>query len=158
MRTSLLRRIKSILFLFAAGVAVIGSAPTADADTRMWEIGGEGSVWRDAALNSTAISFDTPGTIQLVGFNPSDNIVGQLQWGEGYPLDFIDELAAARVWDNVPFKQSNLPLVDGNPTTSSDIRFKDFGVLQAGRTFFFDLGTRFPVFGSLAVAQPGSFQ
>ena len=140
-RTPLLRRIKLIFPLVAAVVC----AATAHGDTRLWEVGGDGPAWRDAELHSTAISFDSPGAIQLVGFNPSDNIVGQLKWDEGFPLDFVDELAAARVWDNVPFKQSNLPLVDGDPTTSSDIRFKDFGVLQAGRTFFFDLGTRFPV-------------
>ena len=80
-------------------------------------MGGEGLSWRDNELNSTAISFDTPGAIQLVGFNPNDNIVRQLSWTEGFPQDFVSEAAEARVWDNVPFKQSNIPLVDGNPAT-----------------------------------------
>ena len=80
-----------------------------------------------------------------MGFNPNDNIVRQLRWTEGFPLDFVSEVAEARVWDNVPFKQTNAPLVDGDVQTSSENRFKEFGVLQAGRAFFFDLGTRLPI-------------
>ena len=49
------------------------------------------------------------------------------------------------MWDNVPFKQTNAPLVDGDVQTSSENRFKEFGALQAGRAFFFDLGTRLPI-------------
>jgi hypothetical protein len=108
-------------------------------------VGADGLSWREQEQSSTAIRFDPTGSIQLVDFNTDDNIVEQLRWGEGFPLDFISELAGARIWDNVPFKQSNAPLVDGDPSTSSQNRFKEFGVLQAGRTFFLDLGTRFPI-------------
>ena len=128
---------------FAAAVAWWATA--AEGEVRQWELGGAGRSWQDDELNSTAISFDAAGAIQLVGFNPNDNIVRQLRWSEGFPLDFVSEVAEARVWDNVPFKQSNAPLVDGDAQTSSENRFKDFGVLQAGRAFFFDLGTRFPI-------------
>ena len=126
-------------------IAVACLATAARGEVRQWALGDEGLSWRDNELNSTAISFDVPGAIQLVGFNPSDNIVQQLNWSEGFPSNFIAEAAKARVWDNVPFKQSNIPLIDGDLATSSESRFKDFGVLQAGRTFFFDLGTRFPI-------------
>ena len=136
---------KSFTPAFTAFIAVVCLATAAQGEVLQWQLGDGGLSWRDNELNSTAISFDTPGAIQLVGFNPNDNIVGQLNWSEGFPQDFVSETAEARVWDNVPFKQSNLPLVDDDPATSSESRFKDFGVLQAGRTFFFDLGTRFPV-------------
>lgn len=126
-------------------VGVAGLAAAAAGEVREWELGGAGRSWRGDELNSTAISFATAGAIELVGFNPSDNIVRQLRWTEGFPLDFVGEVAEARVWDNVPFKQSNAPLVDGDVQTSSENRFKEFGVLQAGRAFFFDLGTRLPV-------------
>ena len=97
--------------------------------------GGRGRSWKDDELHSTAISFDVAGAIQLVGFNPNDNIVRQLRWTEGFPLDFVSEVAEARVWDNVPFKQTNAPLVDGDAQTSSENRFKEFGVLQAAGPF-----------------------
>jgi hypothetical protein len=125
-------------------VLLVLLAASANSEVRRWELGGEGLSWRSNELNSTAISYGVPGSIQLVGFNSNDNIVQQLKWTEGHPLDFIEE-AGARVWDNVPFKQSNTPLIDGDLLTSSDIRFKEFGLLQGGRRFFFDLGTRFPV-------------
>ena len=116
----------------------------AQAELKEWELGGGGLSWRGEEQSSTAISF-AGNAIELVGFNPDENIVGILNWIEGYPLDFVAERADASVWDNVPFKQSNIPLVDGDPSTSSDNRFKEFGRLQSSRTFFFDLGTRFPV-------------
>ena len=140
-----MRTYRSIAPILIAVIAIAWLATAAQSEVLQWELGGAGLSWRDSELNSTAISFNVPGAIELVGFNPNDNIFRQLTWSEGFPQDFIGELAEARVWDNVPFKQSNIPLVDGDPTTSSAGRFKDFGVLQAGRTFFFDLGTRFPV-------------
>lgn len=133
------------LFFVAAVAVVAWGATAAEGEVRQWELGGAGRAWKDDELNSTAISFGTAGAIQLVGFNPSDNIVRQLTWSEGFPVDFVREVAEARVWDNVPFKQTNAPLVDGDAQTSSENRFKEFGVLQAGRAFFFDLGTRLPI-------------
>lgn len=117
----------------------------AGAELREWQLGGEGLSWSQNELNSTAVSFDAFGAIQLVGFTPDENIVTRLSWTEGHPRDFVEERAQARIWDNVPFKQSNIPLVDGDPLTSSENRFKEFGRLQNGRKFFLDLGTRFPV-------------
>ncbi|MYI63603.1 MAG: hypothetical protein F4105_18500, partial [Gemmatimonadetes bacterium] len=109
--------------LFCASRALVGVAWLAAAavgEVRQWELGGAGRSWKDDELNSTAISFDAAGAIQLVGFNPNDNIVRQLRWTEGFPLDFVSEVAEARVWDNVPFKQTNVPLVDGDLQTSSE--------------------------------------
>ena len=117
----------------------------AGAEVHQWQIGSDGLSWKDQQLSSTAISFENPGAIELVGFNQYDNIVQKLDWTEGTPLNYTDELSKARIWDNVPFKQSNMPLVDGNISTSNKNRFKEFGVLQAGRAFFLDLGTRFPI-------------
>ena len=52
---------------FAAAVAWWATA--AEGEVRQWELGGAGRSWQDDELNSTAISFDAAGAIQLVGFN-----------------------------------------------------------------------------------------
>lgn len=111
---------------------------------RQWEAGGEGFSWEGQKLSATAISFDIPGTIQLVGFRSQDNIIPRLPWIDDFPTDFIAERAQAHIWDNLPLKRPNLPIVDGRDTTSTGERFKRFGVSQAGTSLFFDLGTRFP--------------
>ena len=124
------------------GAAISG---TAWAEVKQWRIGEGGLSWSEPERSSTAIDFSVPGAIQLVGFNSNDNIVQQLTWVEEFPADFIAERPDARIWDNIPLKQSNLPIVDGDDTTSTGERFKRFGVSQAGTVFYFDLGAQFPV-------------
>jgi len=114
-------------------------------EMKRWEVGEGGLSWKSQRTISTAIDVTVPGAIQIVGFESDDNIVQQLTWIEEYPPDFVAERPEARIWDNVPLKQSNLPIVDGDDTTSTGDRFKAFGVSQEGTAFYFDLGARFPV-------------
>ena len=113
-------------------------------EVRSWVLGGELS-WKSQQLSSTAVSFPE-GAVELAGFKSQDNIFQQLKWADGSPpAGFILEHAAANIWDSNPLRSSNISLVDGDPTTSSENRFKRFGVSFAGTSFFFDLGTRFPI-------------
>ena len=112
---------------------------------RSWALGEELS-WKSQQLSSTAVSFTSEGAVELAGFRLQDNIIQQLKWADGSPpAGFIPEHAEANIWDSNPLRASNIPLVDGDPTTSSEDRFKRFGVSFAGTIFFFDLGTRFPI-------------
>ena len=127
----------AILWVFAASQSVQG-------EVRSWNLGGD-LTWKSQQLSSTAVSFPE-GAVELAGFNSQDNIFQQLRWEDGSPpLGFVPEHAEANIWDNNPLRASNIPLVDGDPITSSEDRFKRFGVSFAGTSFFFDLGTRFPI-------------
>ncbi len=107
---------------------------------------GEQLSWESQQLSSTAVTFAAGGDLELAGFRVQDNIIQQLKWVDGSPpTGLVLEHAEANVWDNNPLRASNLPLVDGDLSTSSEERFKRFGVSFAGTSFFFDLGTRFPV-------------
>ena len=117
---------------------------TAGAEVRLWQVGGQGLAWQSQSQSSAAITFGIPGAIQLVGFTSEDNIISKLNWVDDTPIGFTRERSAAHVWDNVALKNPNLPIVDGNPGTSTEDRFKVFGVNQTGTRIFFDLGTRFP--------------
>lgn len=134
----------------AATIAIFWIAAisrTAWSEVRYWRIGADGLSWNSQEQSSTAIDFNVPGAIQLVGFALNDNIVQRLKWVDGISpdFDFATEHAEAHIWDNQPLKGSNLAIVDGDSATSTEGRFKRFGVSQTGTTFFFDLGTRFPV-------------
>jgi len=122
--------------------AMVGSA---QGEVKEWLVGEDGLSWSSQEKSSSAIDFDVPGAIQLVAFE-DENIVAQLDWEPGIPTEYITEQAKGRTWDNVPFTQidATLAITDGDPSTSTEDRFKQFGVLQSGRSFFFDLGTRFP--------------
>jgi hypothetical protein len=61
----------------------------------------------------------------------------------GSPKDFTTG-GKAHVWDNAPASASDLILVDGDSTTSTEQRFQK-EISQAGRAFFFDLGAAYPV-------------
>ena len=101
--------------------------------------------WESLSDESTAIDFGVPGTIQIAGFEPSDNIIQSLSWFSAQPRGFIVERSTANIWNNYPVKETDLPIVDGDPTTSTADRFKRFGATQTGRRFTLDLGSRFPV-------------
>jgi hypothetical protein len=121
-------------------VLSIGSEIKADA--RSWTIG-SAVAWESERLISTATDFNE-GSIELLGFRSDDNIVGQLNWKDSVPLGFIKERPTAHIWDNAALKDTNVPLIDGDSNTSSEERFKRFGVSQEGQAFFLDLGTRIP--------------
>ena len=125
----------------AAILLVLGTK--VGADIRLWTVG-EDAPWESQRLTSSAVAFTPDGSIELLGFRSQDNIVEQLTWQDVVPTDFIDERAEAHIWDNAALKDTNLPLIDGDPNTSSEDRFKRLGVSQEGQAFFIDLGTRIP--------------
>jgi hypothetical protein len=114
-------------------------------ELKWWKVGEEGLSWKSQEKSSAVVDFSVSGAIQITGFDQEENLVQRLKWAEGFPPDFVSERAKAYIWDNVPFKQTNLPIVDGDPSTSTGDRFKAFGVSQAGTSFFLDLGARFPM-------------
>ena len=65
-------------------------------------------------------------------------MTGTILWMDGQPEDFATE-GQAYVWDRAAIKASNLVMVDEDSTTSTGARFKEFGVDQTGRIFYFDL-------------------
>ena len=126
-------------------VAVCLVALPVSAEVRKWTVGvDDGSTWRDQELRSTAMSFDTPGAIQLVAFTSEDNVISSLNWADAFPLGYVQERAEALIWDNIAVVRPLLDIVDGVDTTSTNLAFKRFGIAQNGTKFFFDLGTRFP--------------
>ena len=124
-------------------ILLLSIGSKARADIRLWTIGEEVS-WESQRLISTAADFASNGAIELLGFRSLDNIAEQLSWKDSFPEGFIEERSQAHIWDNAALRDTNGPLIDGNPETSSEDRFKRFGVSQEGQAFFLDLGTRIP--------------
>ena len=114
-------------------------------EVRQWQVGEGGESWASQELASTALDFSQTGTIKSLGFDPQNNITQQLSWISARPIGFLEERAQAHVWDNTTLRESQLVIVDGQDTTSTGDRFKEFGVQQSGRRFEFDLGTRIPI-------------
>ena len=124
---------------------VAALSETASAEVRQWTVGGDGESWASQEQTATGIDFSQPEVIQILQFNPQANITRQLSWSDQKPRDFVVERAQALVWDNTLLKESDLVIVDGDPSTSTEDRFKEFGIEQDGRRFEFDLGSRIPV-------------
>ena len=114
-------------------------------EVRQWKVGEDGESWASQELASTALDFSQAGIIKSLGFDPQNNITQQLSWVSARPIGFLEERAQAHVWDNTTLRESQLVIVDGQDTTSTGDRFKEFGVQQSGRRFEFDLGTRIPI-------------
>ena len=114
-------------------------------EVRQWKVGEGGESWASQELASTALDFSQTGTIKSLGFDLQNNITQQLSWVSARPIGFLEERAQAHVWDNTTLRESQLVIVDGQDTTSTGDRFKEFGVQQSGRRFEFDLGTRIPI-------------
>ena len=114
-------------------------------EVREWKVGEGGESWASQALASTALDFSQTGTIKSLGFDLQNNITQQLSWVSARPIGFLEERAQAYVWDNTTLRESQLVIVDGQDTTSTGDRFKEFGIQQSGRRFEFDLGTRIPI-------------
>ncbi|MBI2505013.1 MAG: hypothetical protein HYW07_17480 [Candidatus Latescibacteria bacterium] len=128
--------------LIATGLQ-LAAAPGWSA-VQVWQVGEGGLSWASQGEIAAALDLSGPGFIQPSGFAPQDNIAAALNWQDGPPEDFSRE-GQARVWDNAAVKVSDLVTVDGDRATSTGGRFKEPGVNQTGRIFFFDLGASFPV-------------
>lgn len=134
-----------LLGLLVAAFWLAAIPESAWGELRWWKVGEGGLSWKSQEKSSSVLDFSVPGAIQITGFDQGENLVQRLKWAEGFPPDFISERAEAYIWDNVPLKQPNLPIIDGDPSTSTGDRFKAFGVSHAGTAFFLDLGARFPM-------------
>ena len=130
----------SFIFLFIS--VLIGAGPV-QAEVSVWRVGEGGSSWSDLSSVSAAVDFENPKVIQPNGFMAGENIAKAIHWMDGQPDDFTAE-GQAYVWDRCAVKESNLVMVDGDSTTSTGERFKEFGVNQRGRIFYFDLGASYP--------------
>ncbi len=111
-----------------------------------WVLGGSSvTQWGDVVQVRAQIDDESnPGSIQIRGFTPEDNIISTLRWSYGKPNDLVSEGDAA-LWDNTAFKSGEaLTIIDGDGATSTQDLFKRAGVDQDGRAFVFDLGSRVP--------------
>ena len=94
-----------------------------------WVLGGESSVqWGDiVAVRAQIDESSAPGSIQIRGFTPQENIISTLQWVYGKPNDVVSEGGAALL-DNTAFRSGDaLNIVDGNGETSTMNLFKAAG-------------------------------
>ena len=111
-----------------------------------WVLGGSsGFSWNDLVQVRAQIDDQSsPGSVQIRGFTPDENIIASLDWSYGKPNDLVSEGSAA-LWDNSAAKNPmSLTIIDGDGATGTDDIFKTAGVDQDGRTFFLDLGSRVP--------------
>jgi hypothetical protein len=115
------------------------------ADAAEWVLGGSGLSWGDVVeVRAQIDDQSSPGSIQIRGFTPDENIITSLNWSYGKPKDLISEGSAA-LWDNTAFRSPDaLNIVDGDGTTSTLDLFKRAGVDQDGRAFILDMGSRVP--------------
>ncbi len=119
---------------------------TASARADQWILGGSSGIrWGDIVqVRAQVDDRSNPGSIQIRGFTPDENIIATLKWSYGKPNDVVSEGDAA-LWDNTAFQSSDaLRIVDGDGLTSTEDLFKRAGVDQDGRAFVFDLGSRVP--------------
>ena len=107
------------MLLLAAGLC-----SSAAAEVTHWRINEGGRSWQSEERSSTAINFPSPNVIQIAGFGPGENITQALTWADGIPRDGFDiQRPVARIWNNYPLKKTDIPMVDGDPETSTGNRF-----------------------------------
>ncbi len=116
----------------------------ADAQIQVYSVGNGGVSWVSQMEVSGGLDLGDPDVLLPIGLVSTDNIVSGLRWIDGTTNDFIGE-GDAHIWDNAAIQGSDAVLVDGDPTTSTEDRFKTLGSDQTGRRFFIDLGASFPV-------------
>ena len=81
------------------GWSMLWLHPQASAD--QWVLGGNSATqWGDVVQIRAQIDDESvPGSIQIRGFTPDDNIISTLRWSYGKPNDLVSEGDAA-IWDN----------------------------------------------------------
>jgi len=136
------------LALTATGV------PLAYGKAVVWKIGGSGTPWLSVG---TGVGIDmkaVPGAIQPLELTSEINVIGMLEWTFPRPKTY-EARQYGYVWDNDPDPygiSDRLVMVDGDPTTSTEDRFKELGRSNVGKTFYFDLGV--PYFLNRCVFYP----
>ena len=120
---------------------------TSIAQVRTWTVGEGGMSWSSQSEVSVAVDFRDPRVVRPYGFSPGENIVKAVgPWQDLYnhpPRDLRTE-GGSRVWNRSSEGFPNAAVVDGDEATSTGESYKQFGVDQTGRTFFFDLGASYP--------------
>ena len=129
------------------GLIVVFGGPLAQlVNGDQWVLGGGSDVqWGDVvSIRSQIDENSIPGSIQIRGFTPDQNIITSLEWVYGKPNDVVSEGGAA-LWDNTAFRSGDaLNIVDGDGETSTMDLFKAAGQDQDGRAFILDFGSRVP--------------
>lgn len=120
-----------------------------------WRVGLDGRDWLAEADITAAVDTGPQGELHPSGFTASDNILRTLSWRDGSPSDYTQE-GQPRVWDNAAIAASNVALVDGKPSTSTEDRFTKPGVNQTGRIFYVDLGASYPANRVVFYPSPGN--
>lgn len=108
-----------------------------------WVVGQGGQSWATSAEVMAGVAEGADGGLRPVNFVLDDNVIRSITWIDARTEDFISE-SSGRVWDNAAKEGSPAIIVDGDSTTTTGDRFKDFGIDQTGRIFFLDLGASFP--------------
>ena len=108
-----------------------------------WIVGKGGQSWETPAEVMAGVAEEAGQVLRPVNFELEDNVIRAITWKDGRTEDFISE-SSGRIWDNAAKEGSPAIMVDGDSTTTTGNRFKDFGIDQTGRIFFLDLGASFP--------------
>ena len=141
---------KSALCLGATSLASVSWAGTAEAQASVYQVGRGGLSWTDLADVQTGV-VENDGSLQPLELTSGQNLINLLSesgltWLKGQPSDFT-AVGQPRTWSNDGlFNQIDGPLrlVDGDEQTSSEGNYKTVRN-QAGATFFWDLGSPFPI-------------
>ena len=123
-------------------------------ETVLYKVGGTGTSWSSVGTLSGVDAETVPGAIQPVELTPERNVIGMLEWTVPRPKTY-ESRRYGYVWDNDPDPygiSDRLVMVDGDPTTSTEGRFKELGRSNVGKTFYFDLGV--PYFINRCVFYP----
>ncbi len=127
---------------------LLSTSVSAQVDTYL--VGRGGLSWTQQAQVQTG-AVESSGSLQPLELTRGQNLIQLLResgltWLEGQPLNFTAE-GQPRAWSNDGlFNQIDGPLrlVDGDENSSSEGLFKTIRN-QAGATFFWDLGSPFPI-------------
>lgn len=114
-----------------------------ESQAQVWIVGKGGQSWETPAKVMAGVVEGADGELRPVNFELTDNVIQSINWVDARTEDFISE-SSGHIWDNAAKEGSPSVMVDGDITTSTGDRFKDFGIDQTGRIFFLDLGASFP--------------
>ena len=136
--------------IWISAVALCLWITAAHGQVEVYQVGRGGLSWTDQASVQTG-AVESAGSLQSLELTSGQNLIQLLRdsgltWLKGQPPDFT-AVGQPRAWSNDGlFNQINGPLrlVDGDPSSSSEASFKSIRN-QAGATFFWDLGSPFPI-------------
>ena len=139
-----------MITIWISAVALCLWITAAYGQVEVYQVGRGGLSWTDQASVQTG-AVESDGSLQSLELTSGQNLIQLLRdsgltWLKGQPPDFT-AVGQPRAWSNDGlFNQISGPLrlVDGDPSSSSEASFKSIRN-QAGATFFWDLGSPFPI-------------